>query len=387
MSRNTFYTEPDDIVDKSRNTSPEFCADTLARGFAKTLKDGGKKFMIGWHIGKYGGNLCGDAYGFVLWVQDFHHKEKAFWQNDNLYLILRSNRPEARHGKAEEVKAVKRRLGFKAFRMEGSGNISEKAVFEFCYRHASWITKLKFRKTEDVKIFPDSILFRWVERDPEKLRPRLEAFFHWIDEMAGIPGPEIVPPLMFEREWRLKRLPKSNVTTKAARHRFGGLLEPPVACSECEEATNLVAQIDLADPSLPKTRLGRIKLPVFSCLACLGWGPAFYDVSGMKPVPLDGKGRAIKRKQLLPNEEDLSPRPLGISLVPKGAKTGRISRIGGKPAWLQGEETPACPKCSKLMAFAVQIASNSEIMFEDAGMLYTFACPKCKIIASLIQSH
>jgi hypothetical protein len=51
------------------------------------------------------------------------------------------------------------------------------------------------------------------------------------------------------------------------------------------------------------------------------------------------------------------------------------------------EETPDCPKCEAAMAFMLQLASDSRIACGDAGMLYAFACPECKVIASLAQSH
>jgi hypothetical protein len=39
------------------------------------------------------------------------------------------------------------------------------------------------------------------------------------------------------------------------------------------------------------------------------------------------------------------------------------------------------------MAFVLQLASDSRISYGDMGMLYAFACPDCRITASLVQSH
>ncbi len=298
--------------------------------------------------------------------------------------MIRASKPEPRHGKSKEVRAVKRMLGVKAFRVMNPGTIQEEPVKAFCRQHADLIKKLKLRGSEDIGITPSFVRFRWVGTDPVFLRPRLEAFAHLIQEISGTPKPD---PLLFQSEWRLQRVPKSKAPKVTVAHQIGGTLLRAVGCPDCDEATNLIAELDLADPALPRTAMGRIKLPVFSCLACLDWGPAFYDISGNQPTALDENGRILKQKKLVENEEALNPRPFAISLMGKDGKTGRVSKVGGSPKGLQTSATPACPKCQGTMAFVMQLASDSQVEFGDAGLLYTFVCPKCKVVASLIQSH
>jgi uncharacterized protein YwqG len=65
---------------------------------------------------------------------------------------------------------------------------------------------------------------------------------------------------------------------------------------------------------------------------------------------------------------------------------GKRSKLGGKPNWIQSDETPKCPKCHKHMTFICQIDSigytgsaktTGEYMFGDVGMLYNFFCFDC----------
>jgi hypothetical protein len=263
--------------------------------------------------------------------------------------------------------------------------LPEKTLDTFCRRHASWIKQLKLSGPDDIGIMSDMIRFRWVSTDLVDLEPRLKAFAGLVHEMVGTPDPAS-SPVLFQREWRLKRPAKSKALKATSAHRFGGTFGCTVACAECGEATNLIAQLDLSDPALPKTAMGRIQLPVFSCLACLDWGPAFYDLSGAQPKLVRADGRVLKGRKLPKNEEDLSPQPLALSLIPKGKRRRWISKLGGSPSWVQPADTPSCPKCKHRMTFVLQLASNADVTFGDAGLLYAFVCPKCKVVASLIQS-
>ena len=182
----------------------------------------------------------------------------------------------------------------------------------------------------------------------------------------------------------MKPAPESAVS---ARHQFGGKLEQPVACPQCGGATNLMTQLGLSDPALPKTSLGQGKLPVFWCLDCLEWDAVFFDISGPAPKPFKPGGKTAKAGKIKAGEEDLPERRMTLVPVADGKKAGRKSKVGGLPTWIQMEETPDCPKCEKPMAFVLQLASDSRISYGDMGMLYAFACPECSVAASLIQSH
>ena len=87
---------------------------------------------------------------------------------------------------------------------------------------------------------------------------------------------------------------------------------------------------------------------------------------------------------------------------PRNREAGQRSKFGGKPTWIQGNETPRCPECRKRMAFVAQIDSihhneptnphrrNGVIepqpfMFGDVGMIYVFYCFECGTSANVVQ--
>jgi hypothetical protein len=53
-------------------------------------------------------------------------------------------------------------------------------------------------------------------------------------------------------------------------------------------------------------------------------------------------------------------------------------KLGGWPAWIQGAEYPACPRCATQMTFVVQIDSEDHVpfMFGDAGCGHITQCPR-----------
>jgi hypothetical protein len=72
---------------------------------------------------------------------------------------------------------------------------------------------------------------------------------------------------------------------------------------------------------------------------------------------------------------------------------GLLTKLGGDPDWLQGEETPTCPHCDSEMSFVGQIDSiehdskinplrrdcleEQDYMFGDVGLIYVFFCFDC----------
>lgn len=168
---------------------------------------------------------------------------------------------------------------------------------------------------------------------------------------------------------------------------LGGTQSPAVACTVCGGATNRMARIDLGDPALPETPWGRIQLPVFWCLACGEWEPDFYDISKPVPQPLAKLAKKSTTAGIEPGEDDLPEKKMTLVPVAAGKKAGRKSKAGGAPAWIQNDDTPECPRCEKSMAFVLQLASDSRTSYADMGMIYCFACPECRIAASLVQSH
>ena len=70
---------------------------------------------------------------------------------------------------------------------------------------------------------------------------------------------------------------------------------------------------------------------------------------------------------------------LGLKQRPGSPK--HYTKLGGKPDWIQSDETPICKGCRRPMAFVSQIDSlechgeNAKgWMFGDSGTIYTFIC-------------
>ena len=81
---------------------------------------------------------------------------------------------------------------------------------------------------------------------------------------------------------------------------------------------------------------------------------------------------------------------------------GVRTKLGGKPEWIQGEQTPECQACRSPMTFLAQIDSidhdnkhnplrrrygHQDYMFGDVGMIYVFWCFNCGYSACLDQSY
>ncbi len=295
---------------------------------------------------------------------------------------LSSGKPEHLHGKLRKSETARRATGLDVYSpVRADDAEGQAALGSFCTRLKGHLDSLKLMPGESLDFFSNSAGFRWVGTDVETVRARLLIFSSLIQAITRPQQPE---RRLFAGEWLLKPAPKS---VAATHHRFGGKLEQPVGCSRCASATNLMAQVDLADPLLPKTALGRIRLPVFWCLDCLEWDAAFFDVSGQVPRPFNQAGKKANPAKLETGEADLPECRVMLVPVATGKKAGRKSKLGGSPTWIQMEETPNCPKCEKPMGFVLQLASDSRISYCDMGMLYAFACPDCRVTASLIQSH
>jgi len=59
--------------------------------------------------------------------------------------------------------------------------------------------------------------------------------------------------------------------------------------------------------------------------------------------------------------------------------TAVIGKLGGRPVWIQADETPKC-SCGRKMVFVAQIESRAGggINFGDHGTGYAFICARCK---------
>jgi hypothetical protein len=60
-----------------------------------------------------------------------------------------------------------------------------------------------------------------------------------------------------------------------------------------------------------------------------------------------------------------------------------IGQLGGEPSWMQGDETPDCPSCSRPMPLAAQLYERGANF--GTGEAYAFHCPACGTAAFLWQ--
>jgi uncharacterized protein YwqG len=62
-----------------------------------------------------------------------------------------------------------------------------------------------------------------------------------------------------------------------------------------------------------------------------------------------------------------------------------VGKVGGRPVWIQGDETPSC-ECGETMVFVAQLECHGggDINFGDAGAGYAFVCPRCSHSAKFL---
>jgi hypothetical protein len=198
---------------------------------------------------------------------------------------------------------------------------------------------------------------------------------------------ELVPPpkpvrLVSETAHRIKL----GKTIRAAggdgaRHRYGGELDPPVICRNCKAPAHLLLTIDPTDAALDLKSLGSAPLRIVFCLDCMSFPSLTYvDQSDAHP--------RIVHQDAGERHDETPPLELRhVQLAPQASAAGAGSKVGGSPRWIQGPEIPDCISCREPMAFLAQIASTRTLSFVDEGTLYTFVCERCRMMASLVQSH
>jgi len=355
----------------------------LARDFGGKVIEHSHGFMLNARFHGMKGQFGVQTEGMSLFVQGLNFGERELKRGKDAQLVFTGDKPDIQKQEAREMKGVFRGSSPRVFRTMGLSVLTEPFAVAFCRKHKKLLEALKLSGEERVRIGGTFASFFCPKPDIAVVRQRLEVFARFLQGVSRPPQPE---RRLFEREWLLKPAPKT-VNAVAAAHGLGGKLPQPTACPHCGCATNLMARIDLSDAALPGTALGRRELPVFWCLDCLEWSAAFFDISKEPPRPWSRTIAGRKMPKLAEGENDLPERRLTLVPVTDGRKAGRKSKLGGPPAWIQMDETPDCPKCERTMAFVLQLASDSRISYGDMGILHAFACPECRITATLVQSH
>jgi ankyrin repeat protein len=277
-----------------------------------------------------------------------------------------------------ELKAASGIPGVKVFRLFEVDDRLESFAQEICTKLRRSLKEFSLAESEALMLGGCSASLLCPLQPMSSLQPRWQKFAALLEDIYRPPAKERV---LFEQEWLLKPAKKGART----RHQLGGQFAKPVSCPHCESRSNLVAQIDLTDPALLGNPLPFGGLPVFWCLDCGEWGPDFFEFARGTVFALRGGKRLPPATD--EGADDLDSRAVTVTPAASGKRAGRKSKLGGKPAWLQADDTPDCPKCEQPMGFVLQLASDSRVSFGDVGMLYTFACPECAVTASLVQSH
>ena len=171
-----------------------------------------------------------------------------------------------------------------------------------------------------------------------------------------------------------------------------GAGHPWPVCTECDGHMQFLAQVPLAITGIPEFVDSDRILLAFLCendpgmCLCNGGGDNKAIITGpgdKMPVPETGEVRAPRHTPAIAVDYDDSVRGEYDSDVNYWdacvAGTPEIfGKVGGKPIWVQADETPTCP-CGSKMAFAIQInEAGGDFNFAGDGDGYVFACPACR---------
>ncbi|MFJ2582925.1 DUF1963 domain-containing protein [Kitasatospora aureofaciens] len=206
-------------------------------------------------------------------------------------------------------------------------------------------------------------------------------------------------------------------TADAPVTRTGGVpLAPPgtewPTCSSCGGPMQFLAQVLLDDVgSGGATGADRGVLALFACQndpgMCEDWDPTaggnlalVLPFNGLQPLPFprlddDADEAALMlgavRTVTAEHEDEADYNEARDAWT---ARTGRsdssvLGQFGGTPAWIQGDETPSCPRCSRPMPLAVQLEEGPDhstaMNFGGGGCAYAFTCAPCAQAALLWQ--
>ncbi|MGW1711432.1 DUF1963 domain-containing protein [Streptomyces sp. NPDC002206] len=193
------------------------------------------------------------------------------------------------------------------------------------------------------------------------------------------------------------------VDTAAQVTRTGGVPLAPSGtvwpcCAECSGPMQFLAQVVLDD--LGDGAEGRGILAMFACQndpgMCGDWEPdsggnqAFlFPAEDLVPLPQPadadetllqlGSVRTVSLVQVDESDYDLAGEEWA-SREDRPASSV-LGQLGGTPAWIQNDETPACPSCASPMPLIVQLEEGPDhstaMNFGGCGGAYAFACEPC----------
>jgi hypothetical protein len=213
--------------------------------------------------------------------------------------------------------------------------------------------------------------------DLSELNRRLDVL---AELLPAVPEGADVAKRVSDRAHRIKIGAGKGRGASASRHHFGGSLETALVCPNCGTPIHLILTIDTSDKALRLAKVGRRSFPIVYCLNCMSWDPLYVDYSA-------DALRIVRQPKAERVNDDDALEERTVALAPLASPHTSASKVGGSPKWLQGPAVPDCARCAKPMTFFAQLKSLPTLGFGDDGVLYSFVCPKCKVAATLIQSH
>lgn len=243
------------------------------------------------------------------------------------------------------------------------------------------VRDLQLGPGESLTILSQQITARLRAGDDARLQARFEALgrlFRTNTRTAEEPAVTLEP------RWLALGEPGEDVA--AAPHRFGGSVEGNPRCRNCERPLHQLLRLDTASAPLDAALKELPPLPIATCLNC-------QALSSPLVLAHDGSGWAVREQAAADTFDDfpeaLPERPVRAEASgPARRESKRGHRLGGRPDWLQSDETPDCPGCDEPMAFLAQLETDDRlgVQFGDDGRLYGFVCPRCVMVAAVMQA-
>ncbi|KJS63329.1 hypothetical protein VM95_03810 [Streptomyces rubellomurinus] len=182
-------------------------------------------------------------------------------------------------------------------------------------------------------------------------------------------------------------------------------------CSTCDGPMQFLAQVlldDLGRHTGQGAAEGRDVLALFMCQndpgMCEEWDPQaggnralLFPTAALQPIPVptldedededdDREPILLGAVSAIAYEEPSTAADYGQACKDWASRPGRtqldvLGQLGGRPAWLQNDETPACPACAGEMPLVVQLEEGRDhataMNFGGRGEAYAFACEPC----------
>jgi hypothetical protein len=137
-------------------------------------------------------------------------------------------------------------------------------------------------------------------------------------------------------------------------------------CKKCEKPLSFIATVNLIDKRFNLTNIKITDVPVLHCFNCLE--TQNYDTNSLN-LPVTNKAAFTETTYKFKRATD------------EEVLAKAFLKIGGQPIWIQEDEHPNCPKCTKIMKFIIEIQTDESLIngidtlaFGDSGKLYVFGC-------------